>query len=157
MRTSARTGIRLAIACAGILLGGVAAAGGGGEADRIAGVWLTEKGEGKIRIHRCGTKYCGKTVWIRPTAKWPDPAQKTDAKNPDPDRRGRKLVGARMMWGLTYDPDDRVYENGSIYDSTRGKVYPCKAWVQDGGDKLKLRGYVGISLLGQNTYWTRVK
>ena len=36
------------------------------------------------------------------------------------------------------------------------KVYPCKAWVQNGGKTLKVRGFVGISLLGMNTYWSRV-
>ncbi|MBW2525836.1 MAG: DUF2147 domain-containing protein [Deltaproteobacteria bacterium] len=126
-------------------------------ADAIVGVWLTEQGEGKIRIFRCGERYCGKTVWIRPTAEWPDPATKTDTLNPSPDKRSRKLIGATMMWGLTYDAEDGVYEDGSIYDSTRGKVYPCKAWVVEGGRKLKLRGFIGISLLGQNTYWSRVK
>lgn len=128
-----------------------------GPADAIKGVWRTEQGEAKIRIFGCGEKYCGKIVWLSPSNEWPDPSKMTDVKNPDPKKRSRKVLGSTMLWGLTYDADDGVYENGSIYDNTRGKVFPCKVWVQDQGKKLKLRGFVGISLLGQNTFWSRVK
>lgn len=126
------------------------------EPDAIVGTWLVEDKSGKIQIYRCGQKYCGKTVWIKPTADHPDPKNKLDVHNPDPQKRGQKLWGKTVLWGLSYDSDDDRWEDGSIYDSRRGKVYRCQVSMKESG-KLHLRGFVGISLIGATTTWTRVQ
>jgi uncharacterized protein (DUF2147 family) len=124
--------------------------------DRIVGVWLTEGGHGKIEIFRCGSKHCGRTIWIGPVKDQPHPEGKLDVNNPNASKRDRKIIGTTILWGLTYDVEDDVYEEGSIYDPERGKTFSCKAWLK-GDDTLLLRGYIGLSLLGQNTTWTRVR
>jgi uncharacterized protein (DUF2147 family) len=149
--------VRPAIAALVIFVGASFARAADEPGDAIVGVWRTEQGEGKIRIFRCGAKYCGKLIWIRPSKQLPYPSQLTDYKNPDPAKRDRKMIGVTILRGLTYDADDGVYEGGRIYDNTRGDSFRCRAWVQHGGQTLKLRGFVGVSLLGQNTYWSRVK
>jgi uncharacterized protein (DUF2147 family) len=123
----------------------------------ITGLWLTENGEGKIRIFKCGDKYCGKTTWIRPTKEYPDPSIKLDHNNPNPAKRGRKIIGKTIMWGLMFDDEDKLYEDGWIYDPGRGKVFSCKVWLKDGGKTIFMRGFIGISLLGKTTTWTRIK
>lgn len=47
------------------------------------------------------------------------------------------------------------YDNGSILDPQSGKTYKLKGTLAPGGQKLELRGYLGISLLGRNQTWIR--
>ena len=131
-------------------------ASGNGASD-IVGTWLVEEKTGKIQIFRCGDNYCGKTVWIKPTAENPNPEEKLDLQNPDPKKRTGTLLGSTMMWGLTYNKKEQRWEEGHIYDSRSGKTYNCRAELIDGGRRLKLRGYIGISLIGGSTVWTRLK
>jgi uncharacterized protein (DUF2147 family) len=125
------------------------------ESDGIVGTWLVEDKTGKIRIFRCGDKLCGKTVWIKPTKENPNPENTLDVRNPDPSKRAQKVVGLTMMWGLSYDPDDKEWESGYVYDSRGGDVYRCQITMES-ADKIRLRGYIGISLLGKTTVWTRI-
>lgn len=120
----------------------------------IIGKWLVEDKTGIIEIFKCGEKYCGKTIWIKPSAEHPDTSKIVDSKNPDPKKRTAKIIGKTILFGLTYNADDKQWENGSIYNSLNGKTYSCKI-TMEGKDKLLLRGYIGISLIGQTTVWTR--
>jgi len=47
------------------------------------------------------------------------------------------------------------YENGTILDPKSGKTYKLKGELAEGGKKLKLRGYIGVSALGRNQTWIR--
>jgi len=49
-----------------------------------------------------------------------------------------------------------LWEDGEIYDPKSGKTYDCYLKLET-PDKLKVRGYVGISLLGRTSKWTRAK
>ena len=44
---------------------------------------------------------------------------------------------------------------GDILDPDNGTVYRCKARLAEGGKKLVVRGYIGISLIGRSQTWTR--
>ncbi|MDX5321855.1 MAG: DUF2147 domain-containing protein [Bacteroidota bacterium] len=62
-----------------------------------------------------------------------------------------------MLKGFKYD-DDHAWSDGTIYDPKEGKTYSCKMWFENGNiNELKMRGYVGISMLGRTDNWTRVK
>jgi uncharacterized protein (DUF2147 family) len=126
------------------------------DASDIVGTWLVEEKTGKIQIFKCGDKYCGKTIWIKPSKEHPNPQEMRDIHNPNPQKRTQKILGQTMLWGLTYDNEDRRWEEGSIYDSRKGKVYSCQATLRAGGKELLLRGFIGISLIGQTTVWTRL-
>jgi uncharacterized protein (DUF2147 family) len=49
------------------------------------------------------------------------------------------------------------WNGGTILDPNNGKTYKCKIEVVDGGARLKVRGFIGLSLLGRTQYWLRVE
>jgi uncharacterized protein (DUF2147 family) len=84
----------------------------------------------------------------------PDPA------NPNPrcedctgEQKGKPVVGLRILWDLKKDRDG--WSGGTILDPESGKTYKCLLSLQEGGTKLKVRGFMGISLLGRTQYWLR--
>ena len=120
-------------------------------ADAILGEWLTDKDEAVVEIYVCGDRYCGKIVWLK-EPKNPDGTDKLDAENPEPSKSGRPIIGLVMVWDFRYDGDGR-WVDGRIYDPDNGKTYSCKMNLE--GDKLNVRGYIGFSLFGRTTVWTR--
>jgi uncharacterized protein (DUF2147 family) len=52
--------------------------------------------------------------------------------------------------------DGSEWSGGRILDPENGKIYRCTIEVVDGGKRLKVRGYIGISLIGRTQYWDRV-
>jgi uncharacterized protein (DUF2147 family) len=113
--------------------------------DAIVGEWWTEGNEGRIRFVRSpdGT-YSGLLVGGK------DPG--ADVNNKDPALRKRSLLGTVLIWHLR--PDDGEYVDGYVYNPRNGETYRMKAEVT-GRTTLEVRGYLGISLLGQSQTWTR--
>ncbi|HMG36098.1 MAG TPA: DUF2147 domain-containing protein [Blastocatellia bacterium] len=71
----------------------------------------------------------------------------------DGELKGRPLIGLQILWDLVKDGDE--WSGGRILDPDNGKVYKCYIALEDGGKKLKVRGYLGFSLLGRTEYWLR--
>jgi uncharacterized protein (DUF2147 family) len=69
------------------------------------------------------------------------------------ERKNKPNVGMVILRHLKRDGDE--YDGGDILDPDNGKVYRCKARLEEGGKKLVVRGYIGISLLGRSQTWTR--
>lgn len=69
-------------------------------------------------------------------------------------QKGKPVMGMRIMKNLKKDGDE--WSGGRITDPENGKTYKCYIAVEDGGKKLKVRGYIGISLIGRTQYWERV-
>ena len=124
------------------------------EGDRINGNWLNEEKDGRIEIYRTGDRYFGKLVWARELmeADGKTPRKdRTDIKNNDPKLRSRQLLNLVILTNFTYD--NGVWSGGKIYDPKSGKTYSCTMKLK--GNKLEIRGYVGISMFGRTTVWTR--
>lgn len=118
----------------------------------IVGTWLNQEKAAKIEISQQGKKFFGKIVWLREPNENGNP--KTDNKNPDKSRHNDPIIGLVMLKNLAFDGKS-TWEGGTIYDARSGKTYSCYLTLQ--ADKtLKVRGYVGISLLGQTNIWTKV-
>lgn len=114
-------------------------------ADDILGTYWTPKKDGKIEIFKRGNKYFGKFTWLA--------APRKDVKNSAKSQRSKDVVGLEFLTGFRYD--DGIYKDGEIYDPENGKTYSCKIVLEQ--NKLKVRGYVGISLLGRTEVFERIK
>ncbi len=121
--------------------------------DPIVGEWLTSDGSARVRMAADGATFHGELVWLQ-SPNGADGKPRHDEKNPDETKRAQPVLGLRIVDGLKRDGDD--YDDGTVYDAKSGKSYRCNASVVDGGQKLKLRGYIGVSLFGRTEVWTRV-
>ena len=61
-------------------------------------------------------------------------------------------MGLQILSGFRY-AGDGTWEAGKIYDPKNGKTYSCKMRLD--GENLKIRGFIGISLFGRTTVWSR--
>ena len=68
--------------------------------------------------------------------------------------KDKPIMGLIFIKGLVKDGSE--YNGGKILDPKNGKLYKCYINLE-GNDKLKVRGYIGISLFGRTQYWYRVK
>jgi len=133
---------------------------GASEADAIVGIWWTEERDARVEIFKINNTYSGKLVWFEELLYPEDDEEgmagkpKVDRRNPDESLRSRPLLGLVFVYGFEYDKDSK-WKNGRIYDPKKGKTYKCKMELE--GDVLKVRGYVGFSMLGRTTEWTRYK
>ena len=118
----------------------------------LIGDWLVSEKTAVITFFKNGDKYYGYTSWMnRPKDEHGKP--RTDIKNPDPKKRNKPLLGAVLCQNFTYDGKG-VWVNGTVYDSRSGKTYNAKITMKD-KNTIVLRGYIGISLIGGSTTWTR--
>jgi uncharacterized protein (DUF2147 family) len=120
-------------------------------ADKIVGVWLNAEKDAKVEIYKTGDKYYGKIVWGKNIYEPDGKTARTDIKNPDPKLRSRSLVNLVILNNFKYD--DGEWNGGKIYDPKSGKTYSCVMRFK--GNNLEIKGYVGITLLGRTTVWTR--
>jgi len=68
--------------------------------------------------------------------------------------QNKPILGLTIIKGLVKDGTE--YNDGKILDPKSGKVYKCYIELES-TNKLKVRGYLGISLIGRTQYWERVK
>ena len=68
--------------------------------------------------------------------------------------KGKPILGLTVMKGLKKDGNE--YNGGRILDPQHGKVYRCYINLES-ENRLKVRGYIGISLFGRTQYWYRVQ
>lgn len=119
---------------------------------QIEGKWKTvddESGKAKSYVEifkKADGKYYGKVVQllIKPT----DP-NCTGCKD---DRKGKPILGMEVIRGLSKDGNE--FSGGTITDPKNGKTYKCT--VTKDGDKLNVRGYMGISIIGRTQTWQKV-
>jgi uncharacterized protein (DUF2147 family) len=69
------------------------------------------------------------------------------------ERHNQPVVGMTIMWDVKKDNDQ--WDGGHILDPNNGKTYKVKLKLKDDGQKLDVRGYVGMPLLGRTQTWIR--
>ena len=123
--------------------------------DDLLGIWLNEDEDAHIEIYKEGDLYFGKTIWYKFPIDDETGKPKLDKHNPDPELQKRPSLGIMLLTDFEWD-EDNEWDEGDIYDPKTGKTYSCYIVMKE-YDLLKIRGYIGISLIGKTTYWTRVK
>ncbi|MDH5378335.1 MAG: DUF2147 domain-containing protein [Gammaproteobacteria bacterium] len=129
--------------------------------DAILGDWLTAEGTSKVNIYRCGNKYCGKITWLKEPVYPADDDRgmagkpKIDRDNPNSSLKNRPLLNLEMLSGFEFAGGNE-WEEGKIYDPKKGKTYSCIMTLSN-TNTLNVRGYIGFSLIGRTTTWTRAQ
>jgi uncharacterized protein (DUF2147 family) len=122
------------------------------KATDLVGDWVVSEKTAVITFFADGNKFYGMTSWMgRPKDEHGNP--RTDVKNPDPAKRSQPLLGALLCKNFVYKGNG-VWGDGTIYDSRSGRTYNCKITMKD-INTIHLRGYIGISLIGGSTIFTR--
>ncbi len=138
----------LGLAVLTVLPGAPAAqAQAGGEA---TGVWLTQAGDARVRVSKCGGGICGVIVGLRDPI---DPATgkpQVDDKNPNPALKKRPMIGLPLFSGMQPSGPNRW--SGQIYNADDGSTYVSHVSLA-GPDTLKVEGCMGALCGGEN--WTR--
>ncbi|MDR2123129.1 MAG: DUF2147 domain-containing protein [Flavobacteriaceae bacterium] len=108
----------------------------------------TGKPKAVIEIFKKGDHYYGKILelLIKPT-------NNNCVKCTD-DRKNKPLLGLEMLRSMTLEGKELT--GGKILDPSKGKEYKCTISFEN-SNKLKVRGYIGVSLIGRNQYWERMK
>jgi len=122
------------------------------EGSSPVGLWKTE--DAQVEIFEADGKLSGKIAALNKEYT-SDGIEKTDISNPDPAKRSRPLIGLVFMTGFTPEGSGR-WDHGTVYDPKTGHTY-ASFLEYNGGDTIKLRGYIGISLIGRTAVWTKVK
>ena len=128
-------------------------------ADDILGVWDNQEKSAKIELFKCGEKYCGKIVELK-EPNYPEGSEegvpgtpKLDNNNPDSNLRKTPRLGLAIVRDFVHAGGNK-WVDGKVYDPKKGKTYSGKMTLVS-PNKLEMRGFIGISLLGRTATWTR--
>jgi hypothetical protein len=126
-------------------------------APTVEGVWEQVNDDGKVgswfHIYERNGIYEGRIVKM-----FPRPGEKP---NPNPictkcagEQKNQPTLGLTLIKGM--QRKGRSYENGTILDPRDGSVYNARMELSPDGQKLMVRGYLGIDLFGQSQIWRRL-
>ena len=116
-----------------------------------SGVWLTQAGDARVKVSKCGGGICGVIVGLKEPIDQTTGKPQVDDKNPNPALKKRPMIGLPLFSGM--QPAAPNKWSGQIYNADDGGTYASSISVA-GPDALKVEGCVG-ALCGGET-WTRV-
>jgi uncharacterized protein (DUF2147 family) len=122
------------------------------EADGILGEWYTKDSKALVKIVKNDNVYSGKIIWLK-EPKNDDGSDKMDTNNPDETKHNDPIIGLNLVNGFVYKGKNK-WGGGTIYDPDNGKTYSCKMRLNE-DNTLKVRGFIGVSLIGRTQVWTR--
>jgi uncharacterized protein (DUF2147 family) len=114
------------------------------------GIWLTQAGDAKVRVSKCGGGICGVIIWLRDPISATTGKPEVDDKNPNPALARRPMIGLSLFSGMR--PSGPNKWSGQIYNADDGKSYESHISVS-GPDTLRVEGCVGVLCGGES--WTR--
>ena len=118
----------------------------------VEGLWVTQDDETKkekseVLLYQKDGKLYGKiTKLLLPE----DEGKK--CVNCKGENKDRPIEGLVIINDLQLEDD--IWEDGTILDPKSGKVYDCYIGFED-SNTLKVRGFLGFSLLGRTQIWKR--
>lgn len=123
------------------------------DAQNITGIWkaiddVDGQPSSHIEIYDDGGEVKGKIVKLYDD---PDDTLCDKCKG---DKRDKPVLGMEIIWDMKRKGEQ--WAGGKIMDPENGKSYKCKMKVTEDGT-LKVRGFIGIFLIGRTQTWYRVE
>ncbi|MDB5134704.1 MAG: hypothetical protein JWP37_1307 [Mucilaginibacter sp.] len=122
--------------------------------DQICGKWMSSEKNLIVQVYKDKDHFRAKIIWFKddpskPMGEW------SDAKNPNPSMRTRKILGMDVLDDLKYDTKSNSWEDGTIYDAKNGKEWSASAYISKQG-LLKVKGYWHFKIFGRTMVFKRV-
>ncbi len=123
------------------------------DSDKIIGVWKSPDDSYMIKIDKIGNHFQGRIVWLSSN----DQNQmKLDVNNPNEQLRNLPLKGNKIIEELSYSTGESVWNGGTFYSYTEGKVYHCQISMQS-SNQIRILKYIRNQQEGKTETWTRQK
>jgi uncharacterized protein (DUF2147 family) len=103
---------------------------------------------GQVETYLQNGQLFGRVTKVRPSRTPKDVCDKCSGEY-----KNQLILGMVLL--RNFHPDGEDWVGGTVVDPENGKEYKGKIWTE-GNDKLHLRGYIGISLLGRTEAWVRI-
>ena len=122
----------------------------------VAGFWEARYDDGKPSGWFYFTEHNGSYEGrlVKGFKKTPDEPVVPNCVHCPGDKKNKPMMGLVIVWGMKRH--GMKYDEGSIMDPRDGSVYHANMQVSPDGQKLYVRGYMGVELLGQTQTWERL-
>lgn len=71
------------------------------------------------------------------------------------ERKGQRIIGMKLLTGIRQKGNE--FDCGEVLDPDNGETYQCQIKLDASGNKLEVRGYIGIPVLGRSQTWLRLE
>ncbi|RKG38348.1 DUF2147 domain-containing protein [Acinetobacter sp. WCHAc060007] len=128
-----------------------------GFAQDLTGIWKqiddkTGSPKALIEIKKdTNGSFSGKIIKVTPR---PGYTPREKCVNCPPPYTDQPILGLEVFKNLKL-VDENSYDEGKILDPLSGKMYSLKGKLMSNGNRLHLRGYIGISAIGRTQMWIR--
>ena len=116
-----------------------------------SGTWLTQAGDARVQVSRCGSGICGRIVWLRDPIDSKTGQPQVDDKNANPGLAQRPIIGLSIFSSMQQVAANKW--SGRIYNADDGQTYDANVTLQN-AQTLEVQGCVGGILCGSEM-WTR--
>ncbi|ABS64257.1 conserved hypothetical protein [Parvibaculum lavamentivorans DS-1] len=110
----------------------------------------SDRAKGIVEISEVNGELKGKVVRVLDQENQTGPAI---CKSCPGELKGEPIEGMTVLWGFEREGDQ--WADGKILDPSNGRIYSASLQMDEAGEKLDVRGYVGISWLGRTQVWER--
>lgn len=115
-------------------------------------IWIshddnTGKPRAEIKMNVSNGELTGQVYHV-----YPKPGDKGICANCPGEFKDKPTKNLTVIWGLNKHGKNS-WEGGHILDPSNGKIYRAKLLFN--GNKLYVRGYIGVSVLGRTQVWTK--
>jgi uncharacterized protein (DUF2147 family) len=137
-----------------LLFCGVALLMTAAESDSPVGKWRTfddKTGRAKsiVQITEENGELTGKVLEVLESPTGPHPV----CKPCEGERKDQPVEGMTILWGAK--KNGASWEDGEILDPENGRIYRAMLTLLGSGQKLEVRGYIGIPAIGRRQIWRR--
>jgi uncharacterized protein (DUF2147 family) len=115
-----------------------------------SGIWLTQAGDARVQVSRCGSGICGRIVWLRDPIDSRTGQPQVDDKNANPALAQRPIIGLSIFSSMQQIAARKW--SGRIYNADDGQTYDANVTLQS-AQSLEVQGCVGGVLCGSEM-WT---